>query len=143
VFCRFIDERINMTFKITPKSEFHVTERMTYRKDNKEINCGFLWKNGSFLIENPPNFLADYDPAVGISVGAHDFSEIRLSDEGQKLIYFSETTPDAEQENLVDIFNNSKTTDDFDIGFQHKGWQLVDIDIVMWGELAITSVSES
>ena len=41
----------------------------------------------------------------------------------------------------VAIFNNSKTTDDFDVGFQHKGWQLVDVDIVMWGELAITSDS--
>ena len=126
-----------MTFKITPKSEFHITERMTYRKENKEIHCGFLWKTGSFLIEHPPNFLADYDPSVGISVDAQDYSEVRLSDEGQKLIYFSETTPNNEQEVLTTLFNNSKTTDDFDIGFQHKGWQLVDADIVMWGELEI------
>jgi hypothetical protein len=76
-------------------------------------------------------------------VGSNDFSDVRLSDEGQKLIYISQTTPVAEQETLIDIFNNSKTTDDFDIGFQHKGWQLVDIDIVMWGELAITNDGES
>ena len=132
-----------MTFKISPKSEFHITESMTYRKGNKEINCGFLWKSGSFFIKNPPSFLAEYDPDVGISVGANDFSDVRLSDEGQKLIYISQTTPVAEQETLIDIFNNSKTTDDFDIGFQHKGWQLVDIDIVMWGELAITNDGES
>ena len=132
-----------MTFKISPKSEFHITERMTYRKDNKEINCGFLWKSGSFLVKHPPNFLAEYEPDIGISVGAHDFSEVILSDEGQKLIYFSETTPNAEQDSLADIFSNSKTTDDFDIGFQHKGWQLVDIDFVMWCELAITGDGES
>jgi hypothetical protein len=72
-------------------------------------------------------------------VGDQDYSEVRLSDEGNKLIYYSETIPKAEQDALSLIFNNSKTTDDFDIGFQHKGWQLVDVDIVMWGELAITS----
>ena len=128
-----------MTFKITPKSEFHVTERMTYRKADKEINCGFLWKSGSFLIEKEPNFLDDYDPNIGISLDAQDYSEVRLSDDGRKLIYFSGTTPDDEKEVLTTIFNNSKTTDDFDIGFQHKGWQLVDMDIVMWGELETTS----
>ena len=126
-----------MTFKISPKSEFHITERMTYRKDNKEINCGFLWKSGSFLIENSPNFLADYEQEIGISVGNEDYSEVRLSDEGQKLIYFSETIPAEEQKILSEIFNKSKTTDDFDIAYHHKGWQLVDVDIVMWGELNI------
>jgi hypothetical protein len=128
-----------MAFKISPKSDFHITERMTYRKENKEINCGFLWKSGSFLIDAPPNFLNEYDQLMGISVGDQGYSEVRLSDEGNKLIYFSETTPKAEQDALSSIFNNSKTTDDFDIGFQHKGWVLVDVDIVMWGDLAITS----
>jgi hypothetical protein len=128
-----------MAFKISPKSEFHIAERMTYRKENKEINCGFLWKSGSFLIGTPPNFLNEYEQQIGISVGDQDYSEVRLSDEGNKLIYYSETTPKAEQDALSSIFNNSKTTDDFDIGFQHKGWQLVDVDIVMWGELVITS----
>ena len=132
-----------MAFKISPKSEFHITERMTYRKENKEINCGFLWKSGSFLINNPPNFLGEYEQDIGISVGDQDYSEVRLSEEGNKLIYFSETTPKEEQATLSSIFNNSKTTDDFDVGFQHKGWQLVDVDIVMWGELAITGDGES
>ena len=109
--------------------------------ENKEINCGFLWKSGSFLINNPPNFLGEYEQDIGISVGDQDYSEVRLSEEGNKLIYFSETTPKEEQATLSSIFNNSKTTDDFDVGFQHKGWQLVDVDIVMWGELAITSDS--
>jgi hypothetical protein len=128
-----------MAFKISPKSDFHISERMTYRKENKEINCGFLWKNGSFLIDVSPNFLNEYEQHIGISVGDQDYSEVRLSDEGNKLIYYSETIPKAEQDALSSIFNNSKTTDDFDIGFQHKGWQLVDVDIVMWGELAITN----
>ncbi|AKD25548.1 hypothetical protein CL55_00012150 [Polynucleobacter duraquae] len=128
-----------MTFRISPKNEFHITERMTYRKDNKEIKCGFLWKSGAFITENPPNFLAQYDEHIGISVGSYDFSEVNLSSEGQHLIYFSETTPKVEQATLTEIFMHSKTTDDFDIGFQHKGWQLVDMDIVMWGELSITS----
>lgn len=128
-----------MAFKISPKNEFHISERMTYRKENKEINCGFLWKSGSFLIDAPPNFLSEYEQHIGISVGDQDYSEVRLSDEGNKHIYFSETTPKAEQDALSSIFKNSKTADDFDIGFQHKGWQLVDVDIVMWGELAITN----
>jgi len=128
-----------MPFRISPKNEFHITERMTYRKDNKEINCGFLWKSGSFITESPPNFLAEYDEHIGISVGSQDFTEVNLSSEGQHLIYFSETIPKDEQEALNAIFQQSKTTDDFDIGFQHKGWQLVDMDIVMWGDLSITS----
>ena len=128
-----------MTFKISPKSEFHITERMTYRKENKEVNCGFLWKSGSFLIESSPDFLADYDQEIGISVGNEDYSEVRLSDEGQKLIYFSETIPAEEQKVLSAIFNESKTTDDFDIAYHNKGWQLADVDIVMWGELDIKS----
>ena len=128
-----------MAFRISPKNEFQITERMTYRKDNKEMNCGFLWKSGSFITESPPNFLAEYDEHIGISVGSQDFTEVNLSNEGQHLIYFSETIPKDEQEALSAIFQQSKTTDDFDIGFQHKGWQLVDMDIVMWGELSITS----
>ncbi|QWE23889.1 hypothetical protein FD977_06305 [Polynucleobacter sp. AP-Elch-400A-B2] len=128
-----------MAFRISPKNEFHITERMTYRKDNKEMNCGFLWKSGSFVTEDPPNFLAEYDEHLGISVGSQDFTEVNLSSEGQHLIYFSETVPQDEQAALNAIFQQSKTTDDFDIGFQHKGWQLVDMDIVMWGELSITS----
>jgi hypothetical protein len=130
-----------MAFKISPKIDFHISERMTYRKDNKEINCGFLWKSGSFLIDMPPDFLDEYEQHIGISVGDQDYSEVRLSDEGNKLIYYSETIPKAEQDALSTIFNKSKTTDDFDIGFQHKGWQLVDVDIVMWGELSITNDS--
>ena len=128
-----------MAFRISPKNEFQITERMTYRKDNKEMNCGFLWKSGSFITESPPNFLAEYDEHIGISVGSQDFTEVSLSSEGQHLIYFSETIPKDEQEALNAIFQQSNTTDDFDIGFQHKGWQLVDMDIVMWGELSITS----
>ena len=130
-----------MAFKISPKIDFHISERMTYRKDNKEINCGFLWKSGSFLIDMPPDFLDEYEQHICISVGDQDYSEVRLSDEGNKLIYYSETIPKAEQDALSTIFNKSKTTDDFDIGFQHKGWQLVDVDIVMWGELSITNDS--
>jgi hypothetical protein len=128
-----------MAFRISPKNEFQITERMTYRKDDKEMNCGFLWKSGSFITDNPPNFLAEYDEHIGISVGSQDFTEVNLSNEGQHLIYFSETIPKDEQEALNAIFQQSKTTDDFDIGFQHKGWQLVDMDIVMWGDLSITS----
>ena len=128
-----------MPFRISPKNEFQITERMTYRKDNKEMNCGFLWKSGSFITESPPNFLAEYDEHIGISVGSQDFTEVNLSNEGQHLIYFSETIPKDEQEALSAIFQQSKTTDDFDIGFQHKGWQLIDMDIVMWGDLSITS----
>ena len=128
-----------MAFRISPKNEFQITERMTYRKDDKEMNCGFLWKSGSFITESPPNFLAEYDEHIGISVGSQDFTEVNLSSEGQHLIYFSETIPKDEQEALNAIFQQSKTTDDFDIGFQHKGWQLVDMDIVMWGDLSITS----
>jgi hypothetical protein len=128
-----------MAFRISPKNEFQITERMTYRKDDKEMNCGFLWKSGSFITESPPNFLAEYDEHIGISVGSQDFTEVNLSSEGQHLIYFSETIPKDEQEALNAIFQESKTTDDFDIGFQHKGWQLVDMDIVMWGDLSITS----
>ena len=128
-----------MAFRMSPKNEFQITERMTYRKDNKEMNCGFLWKSGSFITESPPNFLAEYDEHIGISVGSQDFTEVNLSNEGQHLIYFSETIPKDEQEALNAIFQQSKTTDDFDIGFQHKGWQLVDMDIVMWGDLSITS----
>jgi hypothetical protein len=128
-----------MAFRISPKNEFQITERMTYRKDNKEMNCGFLWKSGSFITESPPNFLAEYDEHIGISVGSQDFTEVNLSSEGQHLIYFSETIPKDEQEALNAIFQQSNTTDDFDIGFQHKGWQLIDMDIVMWGDLSITS----
>jgi hypothetical protein len=127
-----------MSFRIAPKNEFNISERMTYRKDNKEIHCGFLWKTGAFIIKQPPDFLGEYEADIGVSVNSHDFSEVNLSDEGQKLIYFSPTTPGAEQKIMKEIFENSKTIDDFDIGFQHKGWQLVDADIVMWGELSIT-----
>ena len=112
---------------------------MTYRKDNKEINCGFLWKTGAFITNQSPDFLDADEADIGLSVSSHDFSEVNLSDEGKKLIYLSPTTSQDEQKVMTEIFENSKTIDDFDIGFQHKGWQLVDADIVMWGELSITN----
>ena len=127
-----------MVFKISPKEEFHITERMTYQKDNKEINCGFLWKTGNFVTSHPPDFLASYEKSIGLSLGNQDFSEVNLSSEGRKLIYFSETIPKEERLILKAIFESSTTTDDFDIGYQHKGWQLVDMDVVMWGELSVT-----
>ena len=127
-----------MVFKISPKEEFHITERMTYQKDNKEINCGFLWKTGNFVTSHPPDFLASYEKSIGLSLGNQDFSEVNLSSEGRTLIYFSETIPKEEQLILKAIFESSTTTDDFDIGYQHKGWQLVDMDVVMWGELSVT-----
>ena len=128
-----------MPYRIAPKNEFNISERMTYRKDNKEIHCGFLWKTGTFITNQSPDLLDAYEADVGLSVSSHDFSEVNLSDEGKKLIYFSPTTSQDEQKVMTEIFENSKTIDDFDIGFQHKGWQLVDADIVMWGELSITN----
>lgn len=127
-----------MAYKITPKDANHITERMTYEKDNKQFHCGFLWKTGSFHIEKQPTFLESYEREIGVSVNSYDFSEVSLSSDGEKLIYFSETTPQEEQDLLLAIFNNSKTIDDFDIAYQHKGWQLVEADIVMWGELELT-----
>ena len=127
-----------MVFNLSPKEDFHITERMTYQKDNKEINCGFLWKTGNFVTSHPPDFLASYEKSIGLSLGNQDFSEVNLSSEGRKLIYFSETIPKEEQLILKAIFESSTTTDDFDIGYQHKGWQLVDMDVVMWGELSVT-----
>ena len=128
-----------MPYRIAPKNEFNISERMTYRKDNKEVHCGFLWKTGEFITNQSPDLLDAYEADVGLSVSSHDFSEVNLSDEGKKLIYFSPTTSQDEQKVMTEIFENSKTIDDFDIGFQHKGWQLVDADIVMWGELSITN----
>jgi hypothetical protein len=128
-----------MPYRIAPKNEFNISERMTYRKDNKEIHCGFLWKTGAFITNQSPDLLDAYEEDIGLSVSSHDFSEVNLSDEGKKLIYFSPTTSQDEQKVMTEIFEHSKTIDDFDIGFQHKGWQLVDADIVMWGELSITN----
>ena len=34
-----------MVFKISPKSEFHVSKRMAYSKANREMNCEFPLEN--------------------------------------------------------------------------------------------------
>ena len=135
-----------MDYLITPQKEFCVTKRTTFKKDNKEIKCGYLLEKMEFILVDPylDGFLEHYDPEIGHSIYDGDYpleEEVTFSDVKKKsLIYFSETVSNEEKIKLEKIFNqNEKYIDKFIL----LGWSPVDSDTVFWGDIKIEEYGET
>ena len=135
-----------MDYLITPKKKFCVVRRTTFKKENKEIKCGHLFKKMEFILIDPylDGFLEYYDPKIGHSTSDDDFpleEEVSFRDIKKKsLIYFSETVNDDEKKKLEKIFNNDEK---YFEKFMSLGWSFVDSDTVLWGEIKIEEYGET
>ena len=93
-----------MRYQIIPLEMGSLVERHIFQKENQEIKCGIVWKLGSVLTEIKPLFDSSYDPNFGICIQDIPGGAIGKTYGGEKIIYFSETVSDDEQNELTDIF---------------------------------------
>jgi len=129
-----------MDYLITPKKKFCVTQRTTFKKDNKEIKCGYLLEKMNFILVDPylDGFLEYYDSKIGHSIDDGDYPLEEMAFFGdikkKNLIYFSETVNVEEKKNLKKIFNNNEK---YIEEFMSLGWLPVGSDTVLWGDIEI------
>ena len=131
--------------KISPSYKSFVNQEI-YVKQNMEIRCGVVWGSLTIYVhsESKLDFLKTYDPEVGISPFDIDGFESYDNEDGNSVIFFSETTPEDEQYRLEDIFygNSDEYEESYEEVFKHLGWNLVDENSTVWGELEIEKIED-
>ena len=134
-----------MQYQIIPLEIGSLVERYIFQQKNKEIKCGKVWKLGSVLTSIKPNFIDDYDPNLGICIENIPGGQISQTYGGEKVIYFSETIDDEEQDELTDIFYQSskKYAKNFSDVYHDLGWKQVSFNTYIFGELEIKELRES
>ncbi len=132
-----------MLYQIIPLEIGSIVNREIFHKDHMEIKCGLVWKLGSVLTKSKPNFIKDYDPKQGICIS--DIKGAYISDiySGEKVIYFSETVHEAEQEELIDIFYgiSRKFSGTYRDIFEDLGWNPVRSESFIFGQLEIKEIT--
>lgn len=133
-----------MQFQIIPLEMGSIVEREIFQKDNMEIKCGQVWKLGSLLTKNKPTFLTGYRPEVGICIADIKGASISNTYNAEKVIYFSETVPDAIVEELTDIFYgiSLKFSVTYQDAFQDLEWKLVSTESFIFGQLEIKELRD-
>jgi len=133
-----------MHYQIIPLEMGSLVERQIFQQANKEIKCGMVWKLGSVLTSTKPSFIKSYDPNIGICIADIPGGEIRKTYGGEKVIYFSDTVNDDEQDELTDIFyqSNKKYSKNYVDVFHDLGWMEVSSESYIFGELEIKELRE-
>ena len=133
-----------MLYQIIPLELGSLVERHIFQKDNKEIKCGMVWKLGSVLTTIKPKFIKQYQADIGICIKDIPGANISNTYDGEKVIYFSETIDDDEQNELTDIFygTSMKYSTPYTDVFEDLGWKQLDSDSYLFGELEIKMLSE-
>jgi hypothetical protein len=128
-----------MHYQIIPLEMGSIVERNIFQQSNKEIKCGMVWKLGSVLTNLKPTFTKAYDPNVGICIEDIPGGIISKTYGGEKVIYFSDTIEEDEQDELADIFyqSNKKYSKDYKDVFHDLGWIQVSSESYIFGELEI------
>ena len=122
-------------FKITPL-KYSIVERRQFWKDDKEVNCGVLWKWGFTLFTEKPEFLKDYDPKIGVILGdQQEFDGGDYSD-GDEVYFHSDNVTEEELEEVKNIFQNM----DGNEYYEETEWSWGDNTTVMFGELKVKEV---
>lgn len=131
-----------MPYQIIPLEMGSIVEREVFKMGNMEIKCGLVWKLGSVLTNSKPTFIKKYQPEIGICIG--DIKGARISEtySGEKVIYFSQTVPEAVEEELTDIFYgiSRKFSGSYQDIFQDLGWQLLKSESFIFGQLEIKEI---
>jgi hypothetical protein len=132
-----------MHYQIIPLEMGSLVERQIFQLGNKEIKCGAVWKLGSVITKIKPSFEASYDPNLGICIQDIPGGVIGETYGGEKVIYFSETIGEDEQNELTDIFyeNTKKYSKKYDDVFLDLGWIEVSSESYIFGEIEIKEFS--
>jgi len=128
-----------MYYQIIPLEMGSLVERQIFQLGNKELKCGIVWKLGSVLTKIKPSFEASYDPNLGICIQDIPGGLIGETYGDEKVIYFSETVSDDEQNELTDIFygNSKKYSKKYVDVFLDLGWIEMSSESYIFGEIEI------
>jgi hypothetical protein len=134
-----------MDYQIIPLEIGSITERHVFQCGNKEIKCGMVWKLGSVLTKVKPTFIKSYDPNIGICIQDIPGGSIGKTYGGERVIYFSETVEEDEQDELTDIFylSNRKYSKNYEDVYHDLGWTKISSDSYIFGELEIKELTEA
>ena len=133
-----------MLYQIIPLEMGSLVERSIFQRENKEIKCGMVWKLGSIITAIKPSFIKIYNPNIGICIEDSAGGQIGKTYGGEKVIYFSDTVNEDEQEELTDIFylSNKKYSKKYEDIFHDLGWNEVSSESYIFGELEIKEKRE-
>jgi len=134
-----------MYYQIIPLEMGSIVERNIFQQENKEIKCGTVWKLGSVLTSIKPSFIKAYDPNIGICVDDIPGGTISKTYGGEKVIYFSDTVGEDEQDELTDIFyqSNRKYSKNYADVFHDLGWKHCSLESYIFGELEIKELNDA
>ena len=134
-----------MNYQIIPLEMGSIVERHVFQRDQKEIKCGMVWKLGSVVTNIKPKFISTYDPDIGICIQDIPGGTIGETYGGEKVIYFSDTVEEDEQEELTDIFYGSskKYSKGYADVFEDLGWTEVSTESYIFGELEVKELSNT
>jgi len=133
-----------MQYQIIPLEIGSIVDREVFQRDNMEIKCGLVWKLGSVLTEYKPTFLKTYQPDVGICIVDIKGASISETYNAEKVIYFSQTVPEALEDELTDIFYgiSRKFSGTYQDIFQDLEWKLVRSESFIFGELEVKEIHD-
>ena len=134
-----------MYYQIIPLEMGSLVERNLFQKSNKEIKCGMVWKLGSVITESKPTFIKAYDPNIGICIEDIPGGAISKTYGGEKVIYFSDTIEEDEQDELTEIFyqSNKKYSKSYEDVFHDLGWKQVSSESYIFGELEVKELDHA
>ena len=133
-----------MLYQIIPLEMGSLVERQIYQQANKEIKCGTVWKLGSVLTTIKPRFMVNYNPNMGLCLDDIPGGTIGKAYGGERVIYFSETVGEDEQDQLTDIFYQStkKYSKNYRDVFDDLGWKQISSQSYIFGELEIKELRD-
>jgi hypothetical protein len=134
-----------MDYQIIPLEIGSIVERQVFQSSNKEIKCGMVWKLGSVLTQIKPTFTKSYDPNIGICIQDIPGGKIGQIYGGEKVIYFSDTVLEDEQEELEEIFYESsrKYSKQYADVFHDLGWIEIGSESYIFGEIEVIEINKS
>jgi hypothetical protein len=134
-----------MFYQIIPLEIGSLEERNIFQQSNKEIKCGMVWKLGSVLTNIKPAFVKSYDPNIGICIEDIPGGVVSKTYGGEKVIYFSDTVEEEEQDELTDVFyqNSQKYSKGYKDVFHDLGWTRISSEAYIFGELEIKELDDA
>lgn len=133
-----------MYYQIIPLEIGSLVERHIFQQKDREIKCGMVWKLGSIVTMVKPKFTKTYNPSIGICINDIPGGKINDVYGGEKVIYFSDTIDEDEQNDLTDIFyqTNPKYSKNYVDVFLDLGWKKISTDSYIFGEIEIKELRE-
>ena len=131
-----------MQYQIIPLEMGSIVSRDIFQSGDMEIKCGLVWKLGSVLTNQKSNFMRNYHPDIGICLADIKGANISKTYDGQKVIFFSETVPEALEQELSDVFYgiSQKFSGSYQDVFQDFQWKWVSSETFIFGEVEIKEV---